>query len=210
MSDPSVLIALCGHCGNESPQELVAGWGEYALLACKTCEECLLYRGEHCFWLKLQHHDQRLTVQSFFNLDVVWPEATQLPTDAPPSVANVYREAISIKHRSPNGFAGQIRRALEAVCKDRAASGRTLQDKLRHLADGSVIPPVLLEMSEALRLIGNVGSHADEVEVLPEFVEPIDSFFRAIVEYVYTAPSRVAEFQEKLKKAKEPMDFSDL
>jgi hypothetical protein len=53
-------------------------------------------------------------------------------------------------------------------------------------------------MSDALRIVGNMGSHDDEVAVPAEFVEAIDSFFRAIVEYVYVAPARVAEFNEKL------------
>jgi hypothetical protein len=57
-------------------------------------------------------------------------------------------------------------------------------------------------MSEILRKLRNTGSHDDDEPVRPEYVEPIDEFFRAIVEYVYVAPFKVDEFTRRLDAAK--------
>ena len=49
----------------------------------------------------------------------MWPAKGELHAAVPDRVKEVYREAARIKKLSANGFANQIRRALEAVCKDR-------------------------------------------------------------------------------------------
>jgi len=77
-----------------------------------------------------------------------------------------------------------------------------LQQKLEALVNKAEIPPTLAEMSDVLRLVGNIGAHAEDLSVPSSLVEPIDSFFRAIIEYVYIAPERIARVQQQLKKAK--------
>jgi hypothetical protein len=57
-------------------------------------------------------------------------------------------------------------------------------------------------MTTIIRTLGNIGSHASEQEVGPEFVPAIDQFFRAVVEYVYVAPSRVDEVTAQLQAAR--------
>ena len=47
--------------------------------------------------------------------------------------------------------------------------------------------PTLAEMSDVLRLIGNIGAHHGSAPVHPWQVHAIDNFFRAVVEYVYVA-----------------------
>ena len=62
------------------------------------------------------------------------------------------------------------------------------------------IPPVLAEMATILRLLGNVGAHLTEEPVKPPDTWVIDDFFRAVIEYVYVAPSRIKEISDGLKK----------
>ena len=105
---------------------------------------------------------------------------------------------------APNAFAVQIRRALEALCEDRGAKNGTLQNMLNELSTKGEIPSTLIEATDLLRLIGNIGAHASEDSVKPWQVRTLDEFFRAIVEYVYIAPSKIKEFREGLKKFKSP------
>lgn len=53
-----------------------------------------------------------------------------------------------------------------------------------------------------LRFLGNVGAHAVEESVMPWQVYAIDEFFRAVVEYVYVAPSKLKDFKDSLAKFK--------
>jgi len=64
------------------------------------------------------------------------------------------------------------------------------------------VPAVLAEMTDLLCLLRNMGSHDDELPVGPEYVDIIDEFFRAVVEYVYVAPYRVNDVRTQLEAAR--------
>ena len=57
-------------------------------------------------------------------------------------------------------------------------------------------------MTDILRALGNIGSHAGEETILPEHVDVIDEFFRAVIEYVYIGPFKVREFKASLQQMK--------
>jgi hypothetical protein len=170
----------------------------YVLVGCTTCQHVSLYREEH-----VKASPQRVfTGFRLVDLECVWPKGAELHKSVPDPVRKCYQEAAAIKSRAPNAFANQIRRALEALCRDRGATDRTLAKNLGELSSRGEIPPTLADMTDILRMLGNIGSHAAEESVEPEYVEPIDDFFRAVVEYVYVAPYRVNEVQAQLEYAR--------
>lgn len=196
------MINFCPHCCNRAKQEQIhtqhyqgSAWGvddgdlsttdgTYYVYVCTTCREILVYH---------QLFD--------FEWDLVYPDIT-LDRSVPSRIAKIYDEAIKIKHVSPNSFAVQIRRALEALCIDRGVSGSNLASMLKMLNERGEIPATLSEASDILRLIGNLGAHADDVDVHPLQAMAINDFFKAIVEYVYVSPSKIKNFKEMLKNYK--------
>ena len=98
---------------------------------------------------------------------------------------------------------------MEALCEDRAAKGRSLAEKLKDLSAKAEIPPVLAEMTDVLRLIGNVGAHGIGESVHPLQASAIDEFFKAVIEYVYVAPAKLRAFKEKMKSSKKSKTKSD-
>ena len=210
-------VAYCPHCGNKAPQRLIhsqhtCGVGydingpsfdeqtdvlvSYFVASCETCNSVLLY----------QSVGSMLEDGEFTHAELVWPHPGRLSSSVPLSVTAIYDEAARIKNLAPNAFAVQIRRALEALCADRGAKRAVLQKMLKELADRREIPATLAEFTDVLRLLGNVGAHAASESVKPWQVYALDEFFRAVVEYVYVAPSKLKEFKESLKKleTKEP------
>lgn len=103
-----------------------------------------------------------------------------------------------IRHSAPNAFAGQIRRALEYLCQDQQASGKDLYTKLADLVSKGVLPTTLVDMTDLIRKVGNTGVHASDEEATMWDAELIDEIFRAIVEYVYIAPQKVARLRQRL------------
>jgi len=203
-------VGFCPHCGNKSPQKLIhiqstndTTWiienGEeidltvvYFVASCETCNHILVYRAV-----------EGLPDDKYFTSgNLVFPESGELHSSVPKTVSNIYSEALRIKSLAPNAFAVQIRRALEALCEDRGAKNDTLQKMLNELASKGEIPSTLIEATDLLRLLGNIGAHASVDSVKPWQVRTLDEFFRAIVEYVYIAPSKIKEFREGLKKFK--------
>lgn len=165
--------------------------GSYFVARCETCKEVLLYHS--------------IPSEDFNSAELIWPDAG-LDKTVPKEISRIYDEAIRIKHIAPNAFAVQIRRALEALCKDRGTKHRTLDDQLEELAERGEIPKTLSEASDIVRLIGNVGAHASSIEVHPLQATAIDNFFKAIVEYVYISPARIREFKERMNQYKKSQE----
>jgi hypothetical protein len=88
---------------------------------------------------------------------------------------------------------------LEILCNERGLTKGTLAKRLKILFDKGELPPVLSQTTDLLRLIGNIGAHGFEETVHPLEVRAIDDFFKAIVEYLYIAPKRIADFQKRLQ-----------
>lgn len=161
----------------------------YYVAVCETCNEILLY---YAFINVVEDKD-------FHHAELIWPDPGVLHQSVPKAIAECYIEAARIKNLAPNAFAVQIRRALEALCDDRGAKKGILQLRLQDLVSRGEIPPVLAEMTNMLRLLGNIGAHAADQSVKPGHVLAIDDFFHVITEYVYVAPSKLKEFRDRHK-----------
>ncbi|HGF5285416.1 DUF4145 domain-containing protein, partial [Vibrio parahaemolyticus] len=196
------MIEFCPHCCNRAKQEKICeqryesvAWGvhdgevddcegTYHVYKCTTCSEILVYHNLFDF--------KRTLVYPNIHLD----------SSVPDSVSKIYDEAVRVKYISPNSFAVQIRRALEALTNDRGVPKGNLASKLKVLSERGEIPGNLAEATDILRLVGNLGAHADKDDVHPLHAMAIDEFFRAIVDYVYVAPARIDRFNELLSDNK--------
>lgn len=211
-------VVFCPHCGNRAPQRLIHTQEylgksylmdgsladddlpcAYYVAVCETCNEILLYH----------EVDPSGDDKDFHLTDLIWPDLGVLHIAVPKAVAGCYEEAARIKNLAPNAFAVQIRRALEALCDDRSAKKGNLVHRLQDLASQGEIPPILAEMTDVLRLLGNIGAHVADRSVKPGHVNAIDGFFRAIIEYVYVAPSKLKRFRDTLDRLRSKQDNSD-
>lgn len=77
-----------------------------------------------------------------------------------------------------------------------------LHNRLEQLAKRGEIPPVLAEMTTVLRVLGNAGAHNSAQKITVPLTWVMDEFFRAVVEYVYIAPSKLEEFKQELESYK--------
>jgi len=202
-------VAFCPHCGHDAPQSLLMvhsfqtsrSHGEFFTFAkCETCGLPLIYQRQ------MRWYADKIRTQGAFYYDLhsrhlLYPEPRKLHESIPPKVRRVYAEALRIKHAAANSFAASIRRCLEIVCNDRGASEDTLTKQLAKLKAKGEIPQVLAEMTDIVRLLGNSASH-DDIEIDAGFVDTIDEFFRAVLDYVYVRPFQLAEIRMKFDHAK--------
>ena len=200
-------VAFCPHCGNVTPQTVVFAQHSAIrdenntiecditdyFLVCGTCERGLAYSTEF----------SRRGGKGHYGAVLCWPDPGVLDIVVPEAIRSVYQEASRIKSLSPSAFAVLIRRSLEALCHDRGIQKRTLMESLRELSIRGEIPSRLSEMTDALRFFGNYGAHHVEHSVLPRHVPIINNFFRAVIEYVYVAPSRIDEVRIHLEELKQ-------
>ncbi len=139
----------------------------------------------------------------FDHCDLEHPSGTQLHRAVPERIRAAYEEASRIREIAPNAFAVQIRRALEALCEDRGAKGRNLSARIEDLSKKGELPSALVQITDVMRLVGNIGAHGVGESVHPLQVYAIDDFFKVVVEYVYVAPAKLQEFKARFEKSKE-------
>jgi hypothetical protein len=194
---------LCPHCGNTTPHRVLATHGGkywsytiddyeefdldllYSLVACGTCDGMSLYG--------TLFGDE----PSYSKAERLWPPPGTLDAVVPREVSGPYEEACRVKCSSPPAYAVLVRRALEALCDQQGARHGTLQERLTDLARRNILPAVLAEMTDELRTLGNAGAHPKELQLKKGHSEVIDDFFRAVIEYVYVAPHRLAEYKRR-------------
>jgi len=121
-----------------------------------------------------------------------------------------YDEAVAVRQTSLNSFATAIRRSLEAICEDRGITDTSLSKRLQTLAFSNELPPRLIEITDVLRFVGNVGSHNDR-NVTQAEAKVIDKCFRLLVEYLYEVPDQIRQLKQTLavlaeRQLKEPTD----
>lgn len=159
---------------------------QYFLLCCSTCSDFAFYSGIEAF--------------SWDEAELEYPSRYRLDRSVPEEISLIYQEAKRIQTISPNAFAVLLRRALEALCDDRGVETGTLASRLQQLADRGEIPGALAGISAVLRELGNAGAHNTKQRVTVPLTWRMDEFFWTLIEYVYVAPHRLAEFTNNLKK----------
>lgn len=211
-------VAFCPHCGNTAPQRLVfyheyeeeaydVTTGEkddraypftYFAAICRTCGDLLLYSA----------NPSNDDPHKFSATQLVHPTPDNLDDSVPETVRQAHLEAMRIRSIAPNAFAVMLRRALEAVCDDRGVPEGTLQKRLGELVKRGELPAPLAEMTAILRTLGNAGAHHTARPITVPMTWGMREFFRAVVEYVYIAPSKIREFKERLTSAEPEADDS--
>jgi hypothetical protein len=135
-------------------------------------------------------------------MSVLYPKPPEALDGLPTNIAKAYQAARAVSKIDANAFGVLIGRVLDFICIDRKAEGETLYERLKDLANKGSIPGPLADMSHQLRVLRNIGAHADLGELSFREVPILDDLCRAILEYVYVAPHRVAQVEARIKKLK--------
>ena len=210
-------ILTCFHCGNDTPHKLLLRHTAsllyeqiesekyyepflFLIYKCGTCQGLSLVGAfEHEF--DMSRGDKALPRLYPVGSQLVPPShMLRQKKPVPDKLLQIYQEAWPLRKKSPSAFVNQIRRALEFICHQKNARGETLSEKLVDLSAKEIFPSNLTAMSDLIRRVGNIGSHADESEVDIWDAELVDDFFRAVVEYVYIAPEKIERLKQRIGK----------
>ncbi|HEX3555225.1 MAG TPA: DUF4145 domain-containing protein [Thermoanaerobaculia bacterium] len=201
----------CPHCGNVTPMQIVSTYSQvkeysdsqfpiiwdagnvYELLACASC---------HRVTLRSYFYHSHALEPDEIEIRILYPAKRDAPSGLPDQISKAYSAANRVKAIDANAYGVLLRRVLELVCVDREASGKDLNAKLADLAQKGEIPSKLAGVAKGLRQLGNVGAHATLGELTPEEVPVLDDLCRAILEYVYSAPSLAQCAEERLNRLK--------
>ncbi len=206
MDEGRSFVRYCAHCSNKALQSVLFKYEtldeetfsysclvEYFLVKCATCNMPSLY-------VRL---DADFGITDDDAIDIlgtrVYPKIDSLSESVPINIREVYSKTLKILKINPEAFCVQIRRLLEFVCIDKGIKGKNLDKMLKEMTAKGLIPKVLSEMSDNLRVLGNLGAHAlENVEITSYDASLANDFFKVIIEYVYVAPAKVDLFKKRL------------
>ena len=194
----------CIHCGNNAPMKIVARYSEvgsevgefdqgnvFELIACPACHKIILRK---YYWHELTIDD--------IEYKILYPVNTKIPIGLPDNIKRAYLSSVKVKNIDANAYAVLLGRTIEMVCEDRQAKGDTLAKKLSDLSVKGEIPKKLVNVANNLRNLRNIGAHPSLGELTEQEIPILDNLCRAILEYVYSAPSLVKQAQEILERIK--------
>jgi len=201
----------CGHCQNTAPMEIVADsstvreytddrsgeiWeagSVYELSKCPACGNMTLRSYD---W-----HSGRMD-GSDIEYKVLYPLGEKVLRGLPTKIDAAYQAAHKVRNIDANAYGVLLGRVLDFVCEDRNASGKTLDQKLKSLAENNEIPSKLVDVAAGIRKLRNIGAHANLGELTAAELPVLDDLTRAILEYVYSAPFLAREAEERLAELK--------
>lgn len=195
------ILLTCYHCGNKTLMENVANHEfddpfcqdrrQWHLYECPICNEVTLFR--------ISDHDQDEGKWRWEDR-IVYPYITRSRGNMPKNVHDAFKAAMKVRHIDGAICALSLRRTLEMMCKDLGETKGNLYAKLKNLSDRGVLPPILGDMAQILKDLGNAAAHADDVEFPKEIVEAMIHFTQTILDYVYNLPESLADIQRKMLK----------
>lgn len=183
------VLAQCRHIkGAQRPEDPDEG-AEYQLVVCASC--------------------QRVSLRSSYFVDIheweptfrfIYPELPGEIKGLPDSVKKEYESALKVRPIDTNAFAVMLGRVLDTVCEEQEASGRSLSERLKNLAERGAIPGRLADMAHSVRQLRNVGAHADLGAITEEAAPILDDLCRAVLEYVYAGPELLRAVEQAIEK----------
>lgn len=215
--------SLCPYCNDDATQKhlhthrmerrqidagtLVAYECDYQYVyACETCNRILIFGDDEPWFYDAREEPPNLddflrAAPDIFkgHTQLLFPKPPQLNSAIPKSIRDEYAEATKVKS-SPNAFASQIRRCLEAVCTDRGIASGTLEQRLDRLATECKLPTIISDIAHQLRDFGNTGVHPEKGHVVCGEIEAIDRFFHSVIDHIYVRPQELNELSALLNK----------
>jgi len=133
---------------------------------------------------------------------LVYPETSRsLPLSVPKRIRDSFDEANRcMSVRAFNGAALLARRAVEALCDELGAGGRTLNEKLEDSKASGLLNDQLFNWSTVVRRVGNAGAHETSKQMSREDAVDGLKFLEALIDYHYVFQARYQDFVERQTK----------
>lgn len=213
---PSVQSYSTHHAYDESTGGLWDGDPEtakepaaYFVFICQTCDELLLYHYqadefnfEDLFSTSKRNGVEYMTwdeAEIGKNLKLMWPQQLleHIHHYVPETVRKSYLKALK-NLGSPQIFAIEIRKAMEAICEERGIASKDndgkykgLGDKIKELARIAMLPKRIEDIAHKIVKTGNDAAHSTmDSKVVPL----IQNFFRVLINHIYVLPMQVQEW----------------
>lgn len=174
---------------------------EFAIFVCPACHQATItleeYDSEHEYEITDATGELRVVYDKVKK--ILYPKQFRSFEYVPDEVIQSYEQAARLLSRDPLACAIFVGRTLEFLCKDRQASGGSLDKMLRNLADKGEISPSILDLALSLKSFRNLAAHATLVTISQEDAELFLKICEVIIEYVYEVTQMLKDIKQRLE-----------
>jgi len=139
-----------------------------------------------------------IPIETIQSLHIEHPKHKEMGGVVPEIIKKNIDIGRKIRFESNEGYVLFMRRALEGLCKDQKAKGKTLFEQLNDLIGRDVIPPILSDATSIIRKIGNMGAHETESEIPDDYVDAVEEFISILIKYIYVIPEQIINIGKML------------
>ena len=161
------------------------------MLSCPVCNHVTLFR-----IIKDPYVDPTYNT-------ILYPTCTISWEGVPDDIKTAFESALKVKHIDTAICVLALRRVLEAVCKDRGAVGKDLNEMIDNMIGRNILPSMFDDACWIIRQLGNSAAHADKKVFSPYQVDQTIEFIQNIINYLYTLPIKMKKLRQTIEHEKE-------
>jgi predicted nucleic-acid-binding Zn-ribbon protein len=201
------IIIACPHCNDKVSGQVIATNGEdvdpiddiaYTTISFIRCAKC-----KNSVLIKNQLLPKKGTTDWSWQPDErLWPNADfTIDPSIPLFVRKSLEEAdLCFRTRAYSACAVMCGKTLEGIGVEYKVKSKNLSEMLKELKEMGVIDNRIMQWSQGLRRLRNIGAHATFDEVTKEDASDLLEFIRAICEYIFALERKYSEFKNRLSK----------
>lgn len=213
-NDKDYKILTCYHCGNKGMLKIENLYNKtyggpifdeigevvdydplekyrWFTLSCPVCSKITLY--EEC--------DDELYRETF-NKNL-YPSIDITLKGVPESVKTAFESALKVKNIDSAICLLSLRRVLEAICKEKNASGKNLYEMVEDMISKQVLPEMFEDACWIIRELGNSAAHGDVTTFYKSQVEQTIKFVETIINYLYVLPEKMKNMRDAIQLVKD-------
>ena len=216
MYNPNLFkLQTCYHCGNRGLMPIVCkhehDYGgpefdeignvinydleehfEWFMLSCPACNKVTLY----------EEYSDETTRDFFTHSEVLYPQSSIDYTGVPQKIKTAFESALKVKNIDTAVCALSLRRVLEAICKDKGATGKNLEQMISNMIERQLLPQMFDDACWIVRQLGNSAAHADNKHFSIYQVDQTIMFMQNIINYLYTLPIKMQQLRTTIQSEK--------
>jgi len=124
------------------------------------------------------------------------------PDHWPESVGRFWIQARrSLTDENWDASALMARSALQSALREQNAKGKNLKQEIDDLEEKGILPLIIKDWAHNVRALGNEAAHpqADQEPTNPQDAKDIVNFLDFLLEYLYTLPKKIRDYQARNK-----------
>lgn len=130
-----------------------------------------------------------------------WPlKLEKFPKHWPSEVGRFWLQAHrNLRDENWDASAVMARSALQVALRDQKAAGTNLKQEIADLAKKGVLPPLMADWSDNVRILANDAAHPvpGQPAPSPNDAQDIVRFLDFLLEYLYDLPKRIRDYTER-------------